>query len=87
MEVSVRHFKEAFWVNWLTLETALEKKLRLGGLLYKEALRYVGRTRNLHATSKSQTTPIERMRRQHFAGGNNVSFWVQRVCQTIKEQA
>ena len=65
VEVGVRHLKEAFWVNWLTLETALGKKLRLGGLLYKEALRYVGRTRNLHATSKSQTTPIERLRRQH----------------------
>ena len=66
VEVGVRHFKEAFWVNWLTLETWLEKKLRLGGLLYQEALRYVGRTRNLHATSKSQTTPMERMRRQHL---------------------
>ena len=74
MEVSVRHFKEAFWVNWLTLETALEKKLRLGGLLYKEALRYVGRTRNLHATSKSQTTPIERMRRQHLPVATTFPF-------------
>ncbi|CAE7387509.1 unnamed protein product, partial [Symbiodinium microadriaticum] len=43
VEVGVRHFKEAFWVNWLTLETSLSKKLSLGGLLYKEALRYVGR--------------------------------------------
>ena len=66
VEVGVRHFKEAFWVNWLTLETSLGKKLRLGGLLFKEALRYVGRTRNLHATSRSQTTPMERMRRQHL---------------------
>ena len=74
VEVSVRHFKEAFWVNWLTLETALEKKLRLGGLLYKEALRYVGRTRNLHATSKSQTTPIERMRRQHLPVATTFPF-------------
>ena len=52
VEVGVRHFKEAFWVNWLTLETSLGKKLSLGGLLYKEALRYVGRTPNLFATSK-----------------------------------
>ena len=74
VEVGVRHFKEAFWVNWLTLETALEKKLRLGGLLYKEALRYVGRTRNLHATSKSQTTPIERMRRQHLPVATTFPF-------------
>ena len=66
VEVGVRHFKEAFWVNWLTLETSLGKKLSLGGLLYKEALRYVGRTRNLFATSKSHTTPMERMRRQHL---------------------
>ena len=66
VEVGVRHFKEAFWVNWLTLETSLSKKLSLGGLLYKEALRYVGRTRNLFATSKSHTTPMERMRRQHL---------------------
>ena len=49
VEVGVRHFKEAFWVNWLTLETSLGKKLSLGGLLYKEALRYVARTRNLFA--------------------------------------
>ena len=74
VEVGVRHLKEAFWVNWLTLETALEKKLRLGGLLYKEALRYVGRTRNLHATSKSQTTPIERMRRQHLPVATTFPF-------------
>ena len=53
-------------MNWLTLETSLGKKLSLGGLLYKEALRYVGRTRNLFATSKSHTTPMERMRRQHL---------------------
>ena len=66
VEVGVRHFKEAFWVNWLTLETSLGKKLSLGGLLYKEALRYVGRTRNLFATSKSHTMPMERMRRQHL---------------------
>ena len=74
VEVGVRHFKEAFWVNWLTLETALEKKIRLGGLLYKEALRYVGRTRNLRATSNSQTTPMERMRRQHLPVATTFPF-------------
>ena len=83
VEVGVRHFKEAFWVNWLTLETSLGKKLSLGGLLYKEALRYVGRTRNLFATSKSAYHAYGENATTAFASDKNVSVWVQRVLRSL----
>ncbi|CAE7288485.1 unnamed protein product, partial [Symbiodinium sp. CCMP2456] len=47
--------KEAFWVNWLTLEKSLGKKLRLGGLLFKVSDHAYGK--NASATPPGSRTP------------------------------
>ena len=48
--------------------------MNLGDLLFKEALRYIGRIRHLFVISKSQTTSINRMRRYHFPITNIYRF-------------
>ena len=84
VEVHVRFFKESFWVNWLTVEQAMGKKLKLGGLLYEECIRYVTRTRNLFCVGASQSTPLERLRRQRMPQTRTYPFACQGFVKPVK---